>query len=126
MATRRSTRSTQQVNYADDKVQRENQQDFVHSTHTDYLSYFEGPAQRFLQSIMDKWFDCVDGGILSSSIHHLKPKAEEWGIVDKMEKYFANFLGTSAFLYFKKEAFEHCCKTLKKKNWKGHWTLLLQ
>ena len=91
----------------------------MHSKHTDYLSYFEGPAGRFLESIMQNMNHRVDGGILSMCIQFLKPKAEAWKIVDQMDKYFANFLGTSDYLYFKKEAFEHCCTTLKKKYLEG-------
>ena len=85
-------------------------------TGAEFLNKRYNPVGLYLngwsESVMEDMLD-VEGTKLSSVVRFVKQKAENWGIVGKMDtNYASNSFGD--FMYFTPDAFEHCCKVSEK------------
>ena len=118
--TRRSTRSTKQVDYNEDKVDKKQQYNFSHSEPKDHVSWFNGAAKEFLELLWenreDKELPDSSLSIFQSNIRHF---CEKWKIVGCMDKAYATN-PTGDYVYFTQSAFEFVTQKMKIKTPDGN------
>ena len=104
--TRKSTRSTQRVDYNEDKFDQKNQENFSHSTFNDHVSWFNGAAKQFLEHLWGTrgLNELPDSSIAIFQIK-IKEFCEKWKIVQDCHKVYTTN-PTGDYIYFTQTAFE--------------------
>ena len=117
--TRRSTRSTQQVDYNEYKFDQKNQENFSQSRFDDDVSWFTGAAKQFLIHLWDRGENEFPDSSLSSFQINEKNFVEKWKIVQDCQKFYATN-PTGDYIYFTQSAFEFCQNKQKRKALDGN------
>ena len=113
--TRRSTCSTQRVDYNDDKFDQKNQEDFSQCRTDDDVSWFTGAAKQFVEHLWGtRGEDELPDSRLSIFQINLKNFVEKWKVVQDCQKFYATN-PTGDYIYFTQSAFEFCQNKQKRK-----------
>ena len=103
--TRRSTCSTQQVDYNEDKFDQQQQENFSQSRFDDDVSWFTVAAKQFLIHLWNRPEQALPDSNLSSFQINVKNFVEKWKIVQDCYKLYATN-PTGHYIYFTQAAFE--------------------